>query len=389
VRFRSQPLGLICMPIHAPGNFAWDLRRSCENTDSYVAEPADRLGLAWSYARDGHPPSRLPNPWRRDDPRPPTEGTWPQKLSTPEERHKRLQIQNGTGSGNDSSFRSRWPVLPLWSASFAQFFEGLWSAIQAGQWVCLVGEPGSGVVELACWAKGLVARDQRSGERIMHCVDGAGSAPKGAPSWRTRIAEWESRGFGVRVFCVPSLRMRREEIPHWLEHWTAELMDPEPRYWLDDLNERGPTFESCGLNEAQVVLVRDILPSFWRQAWPGNVWQLRSLWRGLWFESNGSPSEAILRRICAQRGIAYVDRIPSKAPLDSDLAAALNSSRVETQRWNKTRAARLLGWDPDTLAARLRDRGWTVAEIPRADPWNQNRIALQTWPQGMQGGPGP
>ena len=83
-----------------------------------------------------------------------------------------------------------------------------------------------------------------------------------------------------------------------------------------------------------------------------------------------------MRKIFIQRELKYTERIPSKVPLPCDLAGAMHSARAVSGKWNKSRAARLLGWDPDTLTARLRDRGWIEQEIPGDDPWSEG---LEQW----------
>ena len=48
-----------------------------------------------------------------------------------------------------------------------------------------------------------------------------------------------------------------------------------------------------------------------------------------------------------------------------DVASALWTTRTATGRVNKTRAAAYCGWDPNTLAARLRDMG--ISELQDAE----------------------
>ena len=50
-------------------------------------------------------------------------------------------------------------------------------------------------------------------------------------------------------------------------------------------------------------------------------------------------------------------RLPSRRPGREDVVSALESTRLESGRINKTRAAQYLGWDPDTLVARMQDLG--------------------------------
>ena len=77
--------------------------------------------------------------------------------------------------------------------------------------------------------------------------------------------------------------------------------------------------------------------------------------------SNGSGelayTAADVRSVLLHVEGAVLERLPSRRPARSDLLAALRSMRTSTGRSNKTRAAAYLGWDVDTLVARLRDAG--------------------------------
>ena len=56
-------------------------------------------------------------------------------------------------------------------------------------------------------------------------------------------------------------------------------------------------------------------------------------------------------------GVRLLARLPSRRTPRRDVVAALASTRKGSGAFNKTRAARYLGWDPATLAARLRTLG--------------------------------
>jgi hypothetical protein len=60
-----------------------------------------------------------------------------------------------------------------------------------------------------------------------------------------------------------------------------------------------------------------------------------------------------VRAARAARGLAFRERLPSLRPRRLDLELALASTRHACGSWNRARAARYLGWDPATLAARL------------------------------------
>jgi DNA-binding NtrC family response regulator len=137
-------------------------------------------------------------------------------------------------------------------------------------------------------------------------------------------------------FDVPALRARRFEIPALAQCLLVRLAGEEgvPAPALDD----------------------GALALLWRQDWDGNLGELEStLHRALLFAPNPVLGAADFERLAARSGRKLVRRLPSRHPLRSDLGAALRTTLLGTGRVNKTRAATYLGWDPDTLVARLAD----------------------------------
>jgi len=63
--------------------------------------------------------------------------------------------------------------------------------------------------------------------------------------------------------------------------------------------------------------------------------------------------------VAQESGLGLARRLPSRHPDRRDLLAALRTTRTAGSRANKTRAAIYLGWDPDTLVARLVEAGLT------------------------------
>lgn len=141
---------------------------------------------------------------------------------------------------------------------------------------------------------------------------------------------------------VPRLRDRREEIPT-----LAGLL--ARRYAAE---EGLPRMRFHG----------EALATLWRQGWEGNLPELGSLVYKLVLLHPGREIGAGEVADVARRfGLTLVTRIPSKAPRRADVIAALESTRTGRGTLNKTRAALYLGWDPDTLVARMRDLGLDVA----------------------------
>jgi len=145
-------------------------------------------------------------------------------------------------------------------------------------------------------------------------------------------------------FRVPPLVERREDIPPLVACLTRRFAEEE------DL--RVPSYED------------DALAFLWRQRWAGNVRELESFVYKLVLLArvDGAPrlrsiSADLVREMAGRFSMQLVGRLPSRHPLPGDLIAALRVTKMPGGRTNKTRAALYLGWDPDTLVARMKDCG--------------------------------
>jgi putative methionine-R-sulfoxide reductase with GAF domain len=99
---------------------------------------------------------------------------------------------------------------------------------------------------------------------------------------------------------------------------------------------------------------------FWRQPWEGGMAALKGVLSKLLLESSGEWIEfEQAHSILSAHGSEPIKRLPSRHPRRRDVVSALESTRLESGRINKTRAAQYLGWDPDTLVARMGDLGIT------------------------------
>ncbi len=100
----------------------------------------------------------------------------------------------------------------------------------------------------------------------------------------------------------------------------------------------------------------EIEATLWRQPWGGNAVELEAVLRqALLRASGGEVSARHLMRAFHDVGVDLVQRLPSRDPDPRDIASALWATRTAKGRLNKTRAAAFCGWDPNTLAARLRE----------------------------------
>ncbi|MBL8861324.1 MAG: hypothetical protein JNK02_04855 [Planctomycetes bacterium] len=133
---------------------------------------------------------------------------------------------------------------------------------------------------------------------------------------------------------VPGLAERRAEIPGLAEalarRFAAEEQVAPPRF------------------------ADDALALLWRQPWLGNVRELENLIFELVLAHPGELLAAPqVTAVACRAGLELVRRLPTRRVNPRDLAAALWTTRTQGGRSNKTRAALYLGWDPDTLVARL------------------------------------
>jgi hypothetical protein len=105
----------------------------------------------------------------------------------------------------------------------------------------------------------------------------------------------------------------------------------------------------AALDDAAIALL-------WRQPWPGNVRELERVLARLALDAPGAEVGADAVRAAAERaGVELARKLPSRHPARRDVVAALETTRCGSGAWNKTRAASYLGWDPDTLVARMGD----------------------------------
>lgn len=139
---------------------------------------------------------------------------------------------------------------------------------------------------------------------------------------------------------VPALRHVRHRIPplarSLAQRWERSARPGEPLLWSEDADE--------------------IEATLWRQPWEGNAVELEAVLRqALLRAAGGEVTARNLMRAFDDVGLETVQRLPSRDPDTLDIASALWTTRTVKGRMNKTRAAAFCGWDPNTLAARLRD----------------------------------
>jgi len=168
--------------------------------------------------------------------------------------------------------------------------------------------------------------------------------PSAGPSAAPRIREDLARRLDRVQIRLSALKERRGDI--------LTLVAGFARRFAEEESVRTP------------VLSDESLALLWRQSWDGNARELENfVYKLVVFgptRRRGVP-EVIepdhVHEIAAQFSLRLASRLPSRHPSRSDLLAALRFTRKPSGRLNKTRAALYLGWDPDTLVARMHDAG--------------------------------
>lgn len=263
------------------------------------------------------------------------------------------------------------------SPGFRAFHERLRSAQTGSAPLVLVGPSGAGKRVLSRWAQfesqpeaparaeltieawlangartdayltGLDDLDARGQFGLLRALeDGAHTArlafgTRVAPSTAARegrlMPELAAR-LGCEQWCVPGFADRRDEIgllaKSRLRELARSLSRPLPR-----------------LDDASVAFL-------WRQTWLGNWRELDARLHHLLRRTTADPvtvEELVL--IWRAAGQEPVLRLASRKPPVEWLRNALVSTATAGGRANKRRAALYLGWDPDTLAARLAEAG--------------------------------
>lgn len=160
------------------------------------------------------------------------------------------------------------------------------------------------------------------------------------PGLRSRLQRLELR--------VPDLAQRRLEIPS-----LAQLL---AQRFAHEEGLRAPTFED------------DALALLWRQPWPGNLRDLENFVFKLVLTAPGASLRAEdLERVARRFGLELVRRLNSRAPDAASIRAALQATANLRGTVNKTRASLYLGWDPDTLVARMHDLAIDEHQVLRAE----------------------
>lgn len=194
----------------------------------------------------------------------------------------------------------------------------------------------------------LLARLERGARGAARLLVLAGAAPRELAARGLVRADLAARLERLTLF-VPPLADRREELIG-LARFLCERFAREE-------GTRPPRLDGSAL------------ALLWRQPWPGNVRQLESWIFELCLLHPDAEVGAVQVLEAARRlRQPVLGKLHSRHPRRRDLVAALRSALTKTGRVNKTRAAQLLGWDPDTLVARLREAR-LGPEALEAEPW--------------------
>ncbi len=190
-------------------------------------------------------------------------------------------------------------------------------------------------VQLAAWIEARERGAARGrGPRLVATL----RAPVAEGLERERLHADLARRFLRLELYVPPLRERRDEIP--------PLVELLARRFAREEGVEPPAFEDAAMG------------LLWRQPWEGNVQQLENLvYKLVLFHPGARVGPDEVRAIAVRFRLELLERIGSRRPSEDDLRSALRVTRKASGASNKTRAALYLGWDPDTLVARMEDAG--------------------------------
>lgn len=226
-------------------------------------------------------------------------------------------------------------TIPLGDPSFAGFIHRLGRALQLPQHIVVIAHPKGPGPALSAWG----SQALRGGRCV--CME---SLTKSKDDTAGLVEDWESKGEPFQVFRVPDLAERRTEILSIVAGVSGQR---SPGTVWDD----------------------SALALMWRQSWSGQEPQLVSVISRIVGAGLSTITCEHVEQALRERAMEPLLRLESKRPRPGDLVAALHSTRQKTGRWNKTRASQYLGWDPDTLVARMGDLSWKDSDVPTPDPW--------------------
>ena len=151
---------------------------------------------------------------------------------------------------------------------------------------------------------------------------------------------------------VPGFAQRRDELPQLVSGRITDL--------------------ALELGRCAPQLDDDAMAFLWRQDWPGNWRELDGRLHELLRRVADTPVSADeLAALWRSMGDVPLLRLPSRRPAAALLRSALDTTATAGGRANKRRAALYLGWDPDTIQARLADAELrSPAPESRGDAWS-------------------
>jgi two-component system nitrogen regulation response regulator GlnG len=214
-------------------------------------------------------------------------------------------------------------------------------------------------------AEGLMARlDERNDQTLLlEQVEALGLEAQVALS--TYLDSAQAKGVGApRLIVTSELGLREAAGAGLLRHDLAGQLD-RLRLFVPALADRREEIEALithflvreSEQRATPVLDEEALALLWRQPWVGGVREVESFLLRLLNEAEDREvlGAEFVSEVAAEGHHELIQKIPSRHPRRADLLAALVTTATQGGRANKARAARFLGWDPDTLVARMED----------------------------------
>jgi len=179
-------------------------------------------------------------------------------------------------------------------------------------------------------------------------------------------------GAHSRAVALAPVRGSRDELFGWLHVESEHHLLPSDarlcalaRGWSEELRARSS--DSAGAwapvrsrpdlrreSETSTRFTDEALGDLWRQDWRGNLRELVAIVAEL---ARSHPDQEIdaprLRAAFRSRSLPFVESLPP-AQRAADVLCALKVTRHRNGAWNRSRAARYLGWSRQALGARIR-----------------------------------
>ncbi len=204
-----------------------------------------------------------------------------------------------------------------------------------------------------------IGRATRPGATVVVSeLEGRSTLERGvAERWRSGAAKQNT---ALVLITRPRGEAEEEGSPRANARWDLPALEGR-RHWIPSV-ARAMTRAIEG-RHVTPPLPEAALAALWRQRWGRGVRGLAGLLRSA--AAAGPITAQSLGAAARELDLEWRERIPPREATVRDLAAAAWTARTSRGRRNAAGAARLMGWDPSTFAARARAAGLQGIEAAR------------------------